>query len=312
MKRKDPLIVGRNSVRDMHHLRLMALLQELVRTWGCTGTARVLEIDPRTVTSSMQSGQLTHRVRESLQRALQHGVGSAADRQRERSDKLEARMDKLEARMDKLEARMDKLEARMDKLEARMDKLEARMDKLEARMDKLEARMDKLEARMDKLEARMDKLEARMDKLEAQLKEMKENFRSGLKGLRMSLDGVRKYYGVQRRLIEQRLLILEAGRDGAETGAPTDDGSGGPGARSVAAGTGFPGKLTDPTLAELVDAGEPTNGVVEWGTSAPPGRSDEKADAPSEPGIPGPTRVSRRNLACSQEVKDHLSDVGVG
>ena len=40
MKRKDPLIVGRNSVRDMHHLRLMALLQELVRTWGYTGTAR--------------------------------------------------------------------------------------------------------------------------------------------------------------------------------------------------------------------------------------------------------------------------------
>ena len=235
MKRRDPLIVGRNSVRDMHHLRLMALLQELVRTWGYTGTARVLEIDPRTVTSSMQSGQLTHRVRESLQRALQHGVGSAADRQRERSDKLEA-----------------------------------------------------------------------------QLKEMKENLRSGLKGLRMSLDGVRKYYGVQRRLIEQRLLILEAGRDGAETEAPTDDGSGGPGARSVAAGIGCPGRLTDPTLAELVDAGERTSGVVEWDTSAPPGGGDGKADAPSEPGIPGPTRVSRRNLACSQEVKDHLSDVGVG
>ena len=172
MKRKDPLIIGRNSVRDMHHLRLMALLQELVRTWGYTGTARVLEIDPRTATSSVQSGQLTHRVRESLQRALQHGVGSAADRQRERSDKLEARMDKLEA----------------------------------------------------------------------QLKEMKDNLRSGLKGLRMSLDGVRKYYGVQRRLIEQRLLILEAGRDGAETEAPTNDGSGGPGAKSVAADIGFPGR----------------------------------------------------------------------
>ena len=233
MKRKDPLIVGRNSVRDMHHLRLMALLQGLVRTWGCTGTARVLEIDPRTVTSSVQSGQLTHRVRESLQRALQHGVVSAADRQRERSDKLEA-----------------------------------------------------------------------------QLKEMKENLRSGLKGLRMSLDGVRNYYGVQRRLIEQRLLVLEADRDGTETGAPTDDGSGGSGARSVAAGTGFPGKLTDPTLAELVDAGERTNGVVEWDTSAPPGGGDEKADAPSEPGIPGPTQVSRRTLACSQEAKDPLSEVG--
>ena len=160
MKRKDPLIVGRNSVRDMHHLRLMALLQELVRKWGYRGTALVLEIDPRTVTSSMQSGQLTHRVRESLQRALQHGVGSAADRQRERSDKLEDRLDKMEG----------------------------------------------------------------------QIKELKGNHRTGLKGLKMSLDGVRKYYGVQRRLVEQRLLVLEAGRDGAETGATADEDGGSPSA----------------------------------------------------------------------------------
>ena len=216
MKRRDPLIVGRNSVRDMHHLRLMALLQELVRTWGYTGTARVLEIDPRTVTSSMQSGQLTHRVRESLQRALQHGVGSAADRQRERSDKLEARLDKMEN----------------------------------------------------------------------QLKELKENLRTGLKGLRMSLDGVRKYYGVQRRLIEQRLLVLEGDRDGTETGAPTDDGSGGPGARSVAAGTGY--------------AGERTSEVVDQDTPGPLGGGDARDETPSEPGIPGSDQVPRRNVARSE------------
>ena len=165
MKRKDPLIVGRNSVRDMHHLRLMALLQELVRTWGYTGTARVLEIDPRTVTSSVQSGQLTHRVRESLQRALQHGVGSAADRQRERSDKLEGQLKEMK---------------------------------------------ESLRSGHKAL----DKLGARMDKTEGQVKEMKGDRRTGLKGLKMSLDGVRKYYGVQRRLVEQRLLALEEGRDG--------------------------------------------------------------------------------------------------
>ena len=184
MKRKDPLIVGRNSVRDMHHLRLMALLQELVRTWGCTGTARVLEIDPRTVTSSMQSGQLTHRVRESLQRALQHGVGSAADRQRERSDKLEARLDKLEGQL------------------------------------------KELKENLRSGRKALNKLEARMDKTEAQVKEMKGDRRTGLKGLRMSLDGVRKYYAVQRRLVKQRLLVLEAGREGTETGSPASEESG--------------------------------------------------------------------------------------
>ena len=40
----------------------------------------------------------------------------------------------------------------------------------------------------------------------------------------MSLDGVRKYYGVQRRLIEQRLLALEAGVDGVDAEArPSSD-----------------------------------------------------------------------------------------
>ena len=264
MKRKDPLIVGRNSVRDMHHLRLMALLQELVRTWGYTGTARVLEIDPRTVTSSVQSGQMTHRVRESLQRALQYGVGSAADRQRERSDKLEARLDKIE--------------------------------------DQLKELKENLRSDLKVL----NKLGARLDKTEGQIKELKGNHRTGLKGLRMSLDGVRKYYGVQRRLVEQRLLVLEG--EGTETGSPTDDGSGDPGARSVAAGTEFPGKLTDPTLPGLVDDGKRTSGVVEWDTSAAPGGGDEKADALSEPGIPGSAQVSLKNLARSQEAEHPLPE----
>ena len=35
----------------------------------------------------------------------------------------------------------------------------------------------------------------------------------------MSLDGVRKYYEAQRGLIDQRLVALEAGRDGGETGS---------------------------------------------------------------------------------------------
>ena len=176
-KRRDIKISG--AVRDLHHLRLMALLLELVRLRGISGTAQVLEIYPRTVASSVQSDQLTRRVRDSLQRALQHGIGSAGDRQRERNDKLEA-----------------------------------------------------------------------------QLKEMKENLRSGLKGLRMSLDGVRKYYGVQRRLIEQRLLALEAGPEGTETGVATDGESRAPESSSVPTSALHPREFKDPTLAESLDAEE--------------------------------------------------------
>ena len=154
MKTTEHGIVDSRYVENMHHMRLMALLQELVRKRGPKGAARVLEIDPKTVTSSMRSGQLTRRVRDALERALQEGIGSAADRQRRRNEKLEA-----------------------------------------------------------------------------ELKELKEELRGGLKRLRMSLDGVRKYYSVQRRLIDQRLLALEAGREGAKTGASTGDESGGPGSR---------------------------------------------------------------------------------
>ena len=51
----------------------------------------MLEIDPQTVTNSAKTGQLTRRVRDSLERALQEGIGSAADRQRRRNEKLHVR-----------------------------------------------------------------------------------------------------------------------------------------------------------------------------------------------------------------------------
>ena len=188
MKQKIPVIKRSRDIEDLHHLRLMALLREVVRDYGYKGAARVLEIDPQTVTSSAKSGQLTHRVRESLERALQHGVGSAADRQRERSDKLEKRLDKME---------------------------------------------DQLKEVKENLRSSL-KSEKRLDKVEGQLKELKENLRSGLKESRMSLDGVRKYYTVQRRLVEQRLLFLEGGGEGTETGSSAGDESGDPETRSVA------------------------------------------------------------------------------
>ena len=65
----------------------------------------------------------------------------------------------------------------------------------------------------------LSKVEGRLDKLEGQLRDLKETLPSDVKRLRMSLDGVRKYYGAQRGLIDQRLVALEAGRDGGETGS---------------------------------------------------------------------------------------------
>ena len=96
MKTTEHGIEDSRDVANMYHMRLMALLQELVRERGYKGAARVLEIDQRTVADSARTGRLSRRVREGLERALQEGVGSAAARQRERNEKLEERLRELE------------------------------------------------------------------------------------------------------------------------------------------------------------------------------------------------------------------------
>ena len=96
MKTTGHGIEDSRDVANVYHLRLMTLLQELVRDKGYQGAAGVLEIDQKTITESARTGVLTRRVRQALERGLQEGVGSAAARQRERNDRLEARVQQLE------------------------------------------------------------------------------------------------------------------------------------------------------------------------------------------------------------------------
>ena len=95
MKTTGHGIEDSKDVENIYHMRLMTLLQELVREKGYKGAARVLEIDQATVTESAKTGQLTRRVRQALERALQEGVGSAAERQRKRNEELEEQVGKL-------------------------------------------------------------------------------------------------------------------------------------------------------------------------------------------------------------------------
>ena len=75
MKTTEHGIEDSRDVENMHHMRLMALLRELVREKGYKGAARVLEVDPQTVTESAKTGRLSRRVRDALERALAGGRG---------------------------------------------------------------------------------------------------------------------------------------------------------------------------------------------------------------------------------------------
>ncbi len=110
MKTTEHGIEDSRDVENVYHMRLMALLSELVRERGYKGAARVLDIDQRTVAESAKTGQLSRRVREALERALQEGVGSAAARQRERNDRLEERVESLERGHEALGKGQDELD----------------------------------------------------------------------------------------------------------------------------------------------------------------------------------------------------------
>ena len=80
-----PGIDKSKSIEDLHHLRLMALLDELVRDRGARKAAADLDVDHRTLAASLESGRLTRRMRVALDRALLAGGGSPAREQQERA-----------------------------------------------------------------------------------------------------------------------------------------------------------------------------------------------------------------------------------
>ncbi len=98
MRNMEPVSEDSGSVEDVHDLRLMALLHELVRKKGKgnRGAAQALGIDPRKVASRMKMGRLSRRVKEALEPGLQSGAGSGAARQRDRNDVLEIRIEEPE------------------------------------------------------------------------------------------------------------------------------------------------------------------------------------------------------------------------
>ena len=100
MKSREPVFEKSRSVEDLEHMRLTALLRELVREKGKRKAAEALDVDHRTLVGSLKRGRLSRRMRVSLDKALLEGGGSPAAEQRERNDDLEERVKNVEGRVE--------------------------------------------------------------------------------------------------------------------------------------------------------------------------------------------------------------------
>lgn len=123
------------SVEDVQHLRLSTLLDEMVRKKGVMHTARELEVNYRTLTTALETGRLSRRMRGTLEKALLEGGGSPAAEQRQRSDALAERVDGLEASVRELAGEMNRglaaLGNEVQALRGRVDRAERQQAGLE-------------------------------------------------------------------------------------------------------------------------------------------------------------------------------------
>jgi len=97
MKSAGKLLTGRRtrSVENVHHLRLMALLGDLVRDMGTMQAAETLGVDRKTVWRGMSAGRLSPRLADAMEHLLlEEGVADSA-RQVERIEELEGRVEEV-------------------------------------------------------------------------------------------------------------------------------------------------------------------------------------------------------------------------
>lgn len=85
------------GVDDPRRARLVSMLRELVWEEGRMEAAALLEVNYKTLARAMESGQLTGRMADALERLLGPGDGSGAGRQGGRVGALEQRVEALEA-----------------------------------------------------------------------------------------------------------------------------------------------------------------------------------------------------------------------
>ena len=132
MKSQGPVFEKSRSVEDVQHMRLMALLDELVRDMGVMKATKALGVDYKTLTASMERGRLSRRMRRALEKALLEGGGSPAIEQRERNDALEVRLKEVEGQVGSLAKRRATVRGDLKALGDGHDRAMLRLSELEA------------------------------------------------------------------------------------------------------------------------------------------------------------------------------------
>ena len=136
MESSERVMTEGGDAEEEYVLRLRALLHDLVRKKGRIEAAKELGLDPRTVGACMDCEGMSWRVREALEMGLQEGAGSAAARQRERSDALERRMEKLEKELHEgLDAVMGEIGKLREDQDQKWESLERRLARRETQQD---------------------------------------------------------------------------------------------------------------------------------------------------------------------------------
>ena len=136
MEAGKPVFEKSRSVEDMHHMRLMALLNELVKDKGVMKAAEALDVDYKTLTASMRRGRLSRRMRTVLDKALLEGAGSPAVEHRERIDEQEGRIKAVEDRVDAVEKDLGKglaaVRGEVKSVSGGLDRVSRRLSNLES------------------------------------------------------------------------------------------------------------------------------------------------------------------------------------
>ena len=109
---QEHLHADERSPEHLRHERLVAMLRDVAETRGKVKAAEALGVSYRTLARAVESGRLTGRMADALERHLLEVEGSAtAPARQKQGEGPEARVEQLEGDVAKLRARVDTMQA---------------------------------------------------------------------------------------------------------------------------------------------------------------------------------------------------------